>query len=230
MRPRISEEAQSSDSEEDYGTATDGHSEMSTINSFPSDLDVPEDDLRCRPMKGCQLLRYNAEMKKLRHRPRLGIEVVALSSQLLNIKRNEKNIVNGGNRESKSDVQVLTKMLMRKIEAMGAEIEARLNEMQENVSKMVPLEEERRVRFAIEKKEGKDAQDQITKELKTLRDEIARVSTLQDEGSEDESLDSEGDPRWINRHAVYARTIGDKAQSLDELKPSDGELIPLMNY
>ena len=59
-------------------------------------------------------------------------------------------------------------MLMGKIEAMCAETEARLNEMQANMKKMVPLEEEKRVRIAIENNGGKDAQDQKLEELKTL--------------------------------------------------------------
>ena len=82
---------------------------------------------------------------------------------------------------------------------------------------MVPLEEERRVRFALENNEGKDAQDQISEELKTLRGEIPLVSGLQDERKEDESLNSEGGPRWVNRGGVHVRAIGNKILCLDEL-------------
>ena len=116
------------------------------------------------------------------NRDRVGRLVVPTTNR----RKEEKKIVKSACRKSKSDVQALMQVLMEKIKAMGAETETRLNEMLENMKKMVPLEEERRVRFAKEINGGKDEQDQILEDLKTLRGEIARVSALQDEGNEDE--------------------------------------------
>ncbi len=153
------EEAQSSDSEKDYGTTTDGHSARSTINSFPSDPDVPEDELPVQTDEGVSAPPIQRRSEKNVAPPPIRDKGGRLVVPTSNRRKDGKKVMKSAIREPKSDVQVLTNMLMSKIEATGSETEARLNEMQENMR-----------RWFLWKKRGES-----DSHLKTTREKMRKI-------------------------------------------------------
>lgn len=93
--------------------------------------------------------------------------------------------------------------------------------------------DERRVRFqddqaSLEAENQKTLLQALVTQVESLGYKVDSQARVRNQ--EKKSADSVDNPLWSNRGGVYARDIGDKANGLKELVPTDVNFIPLMNY
>ncbi len=86
----VTEEVQSSNSDKDYGTATDGHPARSAVTSFPSDLDVPEDDLPVHTDEGVSAPPVQRRSEKIMAPPQIRDRGGRLVTQIVIVESTEK--------------------------------------------------------------------------------------------------------------------------------------------